>query len=177
MEEKKIKKIQIGIIGPEEINLPKDKKRKIMMLDIARKVGEIAAKNNIVLITGGCSGVVEAACEAAYKAGGITVGTPGRERGSANPWVSVEICTPIEIGDFIFAGILSCDAIVVLPGDAGTLAELAVAYRYKKPLVFIKGFGEDTLNKLKLSKNKKIFYYVVKTPEEAIKKTLKILEK
>jgi uncharacterized protein (TIGR00725 family) len=170
------KKYQIGIIGPEEINLPKNKQERIKMLDVARKVGETAAKNNVVLITGGCTGVVEAACRAAYEAGGIIVGTPGRERGSSNPWVNVEICTPIDVGDFLFAGILSCDAIIVLPGDAGTLAELAIAYRYRKPLIFIKGFGEDILSNLKLKGAKNFPCYVVKTAEEAVKKTLQLLD-
>jgi len=175
MKKNEIKRIQIGIIGSEEINLPKNKQKRIKMLNVAREVGEIAANNNMVLITGGCSGAVEAACEAAYKAGGITVGTPGRERGLSNQWVNVEICTPIDIGDFLFAGILSCDAIIVLPGDAGTLAELAIACRYKKPLFFIKGFDEEILNKFNLSK--KFSYYVVKNAEQAIKKILQILKK
>lgn len=173
----KQKKYQIGIIGPEEINLPEDKQERNKMLDVARKVGETAAKNNMVLITGGCSGVVEAACQAAYNAGGIIVGTPGRERGSSNQWVNIEICTPIDVGDFLFAGILSCDAIIVLPGDAGTLAELAIAYRYKKPLIFIKGFGEDILSSLKLRGSKNFPRYVVKNAEEAVKKALRLLNK
>ena len=35
-----------------------------------------------------------------------------------------------------------------MPGDAGTIAELAIAYRLKKPLIFIKGYQEDILQKL-----------------------------
>ena len=47
---------------------------------------------------------------------------------------------------FIFTGILSCDSIIALPGGPGTIAELAIAYRYRKPLIFIKGYDNGILN-------------------------------
>lgn len=173
-KQKTQRKIQIGIVGPEEKNLPGNEQKKKEMLRVAKVVGRLIAKNGAILITGGCSGVVEASCKAAYEAGGIVVGTPGRKRGTAIPWVTVEICTPIDIGDFIFAGVLSCDAIIVLPGDAGTLAELAIAYRYKKPLIFIKELGENLLNELKLKRRKRYPYFVVDSAEEAANLALEI---
>lgn len=171
------RKIQIGIIGPENKNLPKDKQKRAEILRTAGIIGRMTTKSGAILITGGCSGVVEESCRAAYRAGGIVVGTPGPERGTANPWVNVEICTPINVGDFIFAGILSCDAIIVLPGDAGTLAELSIAYRYKKPLIFIKGFGENLLNELKLEGREDYPYYVANSPEASVDLAIKVGKK
>jgi len=164
------RKIQIGVIGGEDKNLPPDKREKI--LKIARKIGQEIAKNKAILISGGMSGVMEAACQGAYEKGGITVGTPGRKRKTSNPWVMVEICTPIDIGDYIFAGILSCDAIIVLPGGTGTLAEIFIASRYKKPLIFIKDFSLELLEKINL-KNK----YIADSAELAVKMSIKLSKK
>jgi len=167
--------IQIGVIGPEEKNIPDVLKNKF--LNTAEEIGKIIAKNKVVLITGGCSGVAESCAKGAYKNGGITVGTPGRKRGTSVPYTTVEICTPIDVGDYIFAGILSCDSIIVFPGDAGTLAELAIAYRYKKPLVFIEGFDENLLNKLFTSIPKDYPKFITKDAEEAVKVAVKVASK
>ncbi len=167
--------IQIGIIGPEEKNIPG--KREEVILKLSEEIGRLVAEEKAILITGGCSGVVEAACRGAYQVGGIVVGTPGRTRGMAIPWTTVEICTPIDIGDYIFAGILSSDVIIVIPGDAGTLGELAIAYRYRKPLIFIKGFGEDFLAVLQLEGWEKYPYYVVQSAGEAVELAVKIARK
>lgn len=171
----KQKNIQIGIIGPEEKNIPNKRKRAVLRL--AQEIGQLVAQNKAILITGGCSGVVEAACKGAYKAGGIVVGTPGRTRGMAIPWTTVEICTPIDVGDYIFAGILSSDAIIVIPNDAGTLGEIAVAYRYRKPLILIKGFGEDFLQSLQLEDLQKYPYYIAKSAKEAVDLAIKLAKK
>lgn len=168
------RKIQIGIIGPEAKNLPSNKKLRNAILKSAERIGEGVASQGAILITGGCSGVVEAACRGAYKKGGIVVGTPGRNRMTAIPWVTVEICTPIDIGDYIFAGILSCDVVIVIPGDAGTLAELAIAYRNKKPLVSIGRFGGDILSGLKFNRPKDYPYYIVDSAEEAVGLAIKL---
>lgn len=82
------RKLQIGIIGGEEKNLSSNEKIKI--LEIARELGEKIAKNDAILITGGMSGVMEAASRGAYENGGITIGTPGKARRTSNPWVVVE---------------------------------------------------------------------------------------
>ncbi len=164
--------LQIGIIGAEEKNMPeKDKER---LLGMAEQIGKIIAKNNAILITGGCSGIVEAACRGAKKVNGITVGTPGRKRGTSISNIDIEICTPIGVGDYVFAGVLSCDSIIVFPGDAGTIAELAIAYRNKKPLVFINGFGENTLKDLFNSFKSDYPLYIAKDAEEAAKIALKV---
>ena len=164
-------KIQIGVIGPEERNISSELKKKF--LETAEEIGRIIAKNNAILITGGCSGVAEACAKGAYENNGITVGTPGRNRRTSNAYTTVEICTPIDIGDYLFAGVLSCDAIIVFPGDAGTLAELAIAYRNKKPLIFIEGFEENLLDRLFTHISKDYPKFIAKNPEEAVKLALK----
>lgn len=171
-----MKRYQIGIIGAECKNLKLNKRNK-KILQMSYNIGSFIAKNNNILINGGASGIMEEASRGAADNNGIVVGTPGKKRFSSNKYVNVEICTPIDVGDYIFAGILSSDSIIVLPGDAGTLAELAIAYRYKKPLIFIKGFGENILKKLFTSFNNKYPFYIANNDSEAVSLAIKYAEK
>lgn len=174
MELIKMRKIQIGVIGPEEKNIPPEKKEQF--LSLASEIGKKIARQGAILITGGCSGIVESACNSAVAEGGITVGTPGPRRGSSVSSVIVEICTPIDIGDYLFAGILSSDVIIVFPGDAGTLAEIAIAYRYRKPLIFLQGISEGLLQQLFWNVSQDYPQYTVSSGSEAVKLALQLAE-
>jgi len=169
-----MRKTQIGIIGGEEKNLNDEEKK--LFFSLAEEIGSLLAKKGVILITGGCSGISEAACQGAINGGGITVGTPGPKRFSSTKNVTVEICTPIDIGDYLFAGILSSDVIIVFPGGAGTLAEIALAYRYRKPLVFIGGISDDIFKKLFGNIEKDYPFYVAKDAFSAVKLSLKAAE-
>jgi len=169
-----LKKVQIGIIGPEEKNIPLLLKEKY--LNLAYALGKGLAEKGAILITGGCNGIVEAACNGAVSVGGITIGTPGPRRGSAISSVVVEICTPIDVGDYLFAGTLSSDVIIVFPGDAGTLAEIAIAYRYRKPLILLKGISEGILEQLFWNVPQDYPQYIVNTVEEGVTMALNIAE-
>ena len=141
-----MRKLQIGIIGPEEKNIKLELRKRF--LSLAFELGEKLAQAGAILITGGCSGVAEAASNGAFSKNGITVATPGPQRGSSIESTTIEICTPVNVGDYLFAGILSSDVIIVFPGDAGTLAELAIAYRYRKPLILLEEISSGILEKL-----------------------------
>ncbi len=157
-------KVQIGVIGSEKKNMSQEEMKYLRM---AEEVGENIAKIGCTLIVGGCSGISEAACKGAIKFGGLTVGTPGKERGSSVGDVGVEICTPIDIGDYLFAGIPSSDAIIVFPGDAGTIAEIAIAYRYKKPLILLKDY-EKLVGNLFKNINKEYPLFIANDAKEAV---------
>lgn len=166
-----MRKIQIGVIGPEEKNLKEQFCDKY--LELAYALGKELAKRGAVLVTGGCTGIAEAASKGAVDAGGITVGTPGPERGSSPFSTQIEICTPINVGDYLFAGILSSDVIIVFPGDAGTVAELAIAFRYRKPLILLENIGEGILEKF-FERVEGYPQYIVKTAQEASELAIKI---
>jgi len=167
--------LQIGVLGPSESNLPTDLVLRTKLLQDAETVGRLIAQERAILITGGMDGAMEVSCKGAREAGGITIGTPGRDRGMCNPHVLIEICTPIDVGDFLFAGSLSCDALIVFPGGAGTLAEVALTYRFRKPMVIMRGFNEwyDKLvgKPLDQSSNK-LAFLGADTPEEAVTKAI-----
>ena len=160
--------IQIGVIGGGLKNLPP--KSKDIILKDAEVVGALIADRKGILISGGMDGVMEYSCRGAYLNRGLVIGTPGRQRGLSNQYVSVEICTPIDIGDYLFAGILSCDSIIVFPGGAGTLAEIALAYRYSKPMIIMRGYDNylDQLIGKSLDNSKKIVFLGANTPKEAV---------
>ena len=166
-----MRKIQIGIIGPEEQNIPAEKRE--LFLSSAYTIGKRLAENDVIVFTGGCSGIAEYSSRGAFEAGGITVATPGPERGTSVKSTTIEICTSINVGDFVFAGTLSSDVLIVFPGDAGTIAELAIAYRYRKPLVLIKSISEGILENI-FEKISDYPVFVAADAEEAVNKSLEI---
>ena len=169
--ETRLKIPQIGVIGGSKSNLPENLFVQQIILNEAEEVGRELARQGAILISGGTDGIMEACSKGSREEGGVTVGTPGRKRGSSNSFVSVEICTPIDIGDFAFAGIHSCDSIIVFPGGAGTLAELAQAYRLKKPMIIIQGFDEwyDSLVDNWLDRSQKVRFIGAGSAKEASK--------
>ena len=173
------RKLQIGVMGPAVSEYPQNPQTKKMVCEFAEKIGELLAERGVVVFTGGMDGVMELASKGAKNKNGITVGTPGRTRNMSNKYVDIEVLTPIDVGDFIFAGILSCDAIITIPGGAGTLAEVCIAYRNKKPNVIIEGINPDydKLINNYLDESRLILNYGAKTPEEAVKKAVKLAKR
>ena len=156
-----MKKIQIGVIGPALNEYPKDAEKREALDKIAEDLGRLIAKEGAILLTGGTDGVMEAASRGAKRENGIIVGIPGRQRGLSNKYVDVEILTDIDVGSFIVAGLLGCDAVIAVPGGAGTLAELCIAYRLEKPVIVMKGFDKfyDAITENYLDESKAIRFY------------------
>lgn len=165
-----MKRIQIGVMGPAMDEYPCEKENQEKIERTAEAIGELLAKTGAITFTGGCDGVMEAALRGAKKAGGLTVGMPGRTRGSSNAYVDVEIVCEPDIGSFLFAGLLGCDSLIFIPGGSGTLAELCLAYRNRKPIVVIRGFDAwyDKLIDGYLDNSKIVKIYGADTPEEAV---------
>jgi len=105
---------------------------------MAEKVGGIIAREGAALVTGGLGGIMEAACRGARKEGGLTVGIiPGENTEDANDFVDIVIPTGMGYSrNALVAG--SADMIVALPGEYGTLSEIAFALNAGKPVY---GFG------------------------------------
>ena len=171
---KQNRKIQIGVIGPAESEYPKDEALRNKICGFAEKIGELLAEKDAIVFTGGMDGVMELASRGAKKKNGITVGTPGRVRESSNKYIDIEVLTPIDVGDFLFAGTLSCDAIITIPGGAGTMAELCLAYRNKKPIIIIEGISKDYDKFINdyLDEGKIVLIEGAKGPEEAVEKAI-----
>ena len=172
-------KLQIAVIGsagPEEYEYVKPNEK---MYEIAEKLGDDLAKKNCIVLTGSKGGIMVAAAKGAKKAGGITAGeVSGINRGTANKYVDVEIVT----GDSAFRGpsqlIGMCDGVIAIGGGAGTLQELAVAYRLRKPVVLITGYGGwvDKIAEMDyMDERQSIRFLAVSSVEDAVDKLLKKL--
>jgi uncharacterized protein (TIGR00725 family) len=130
--------------------------------ELAHPLGALLARLGVNLLTGGGGGVMEAVARAYVRAEpplGISIGVlpasaqdPARPpAGYPNAYVQLPIYTHLpdrgEQGELATSrnhiNVLSADAIVALPGSAGTLTELALAARYGKPVVRFTGALEE----------------------------------
>ena len=101
----------------------------------AEEVGRELARQNVILVCGGLSGVMEAACRGASSAGGMTIGIlPGDSPGAANPYVQVPIVTGVGYARNM-AVVQSAQAVIAVGGSYGTLSEIAYALQAGIPVV------------------------------------------
>jgi uncharacterized protein (TIGR00725 family) len=101
----------------------------------AEEVGREIARRGAVLVCGGRSGVMEAACRGAKAEGGTTVGIlPGTDRREANAHVDIPIVTGLgEARNAIV--VRTADAVVAVSGGYGTLSEIGLALKMGRPVV------------------------------------------
>lgn len=123
-------------------------------LSLAEGLGRLLAHLEVNLLTGGGGGVMEAASRAfvgARRGRGICIGVipcsdadPGTPRdGYPNRFVELPIYTHLPYSGVRGSdqlsrnhiNVLSCDAIVALPGGSGTASEVSLAIKYRKPVV------------------------------------------
>ena len=110
--------------------------------DLAFAAGRLIAAGGATLVCGGGGGVMEAAAHGAKSAGGHTVGIlPGYDRGAANPHIEFAIATGM--GEARNAVVVaSADAIVALDGEGGTLSEIGLALKLKRPVVALRSWPQ-----------------------------------
>jgi uncharacterized protein (TIGR00725 family) len=107
---------------------------------IAEDLGRMIAEAGHVLICGGLGGVMEAVCHGAKKAGGVAVGVLPGDKLDANPHVEIAIATGM--GHARNAIIVrSADAVIALPGEYGTLSEIALALKIGKKVISLKSWN------------------------------------
>lgn len=101
----------------------------------AEEVGALLARAGAVVVCGGLSGVMEAACRGARREGGLTVGIlPGNDRAAANPHVMVAIATGLgELRNGLVAR--AADAVIAVGGEFGTLSEIGFALKLGKRVI------------------------------------------
>lgn len=103
--------------------------------ELGRQVGRLLAREGLVVITGGYGGVMEAASRGAIEEGGVTLGITARVltplRAGPNPYLTSHI---EEEGLFERTReLISRSAgYIILPGKAGTLAELTFLWALNK---------------------------------------------
>ena len=129
-------RIIVGIMGPGDGASADD-------CDRAAQLARLVAAEGWILLTGGRSaGVMEAASAAAARAGGLTIGIlPGTDWTQASSAVAVAILTGVgEARDNI--NVLSSRVIFVCGISAGTAAEVALACKAGRPVIFVSAARE-----------------------------------
>jgi predicted Rossmann-fold nucleotide-binding protein len=125
----------------------------------AAALGQWLAREGVHLLTGGGSGVMSAVSEAfcgVPERRGLVIGVlPGEEPangstapaaprpGYPNPWVEIPIFTHLPLSgrrgldprSRNHINVLSSDVLIALPGGAGTASEVALALRYRRPVI------------------------------------------
>jgi len=167
---KKEIKATVSVIGTSEIE---DDKRQ-MIIDL----GELLAKNHYAIACGGLSGVMEAVCEGAKKAGGLTIGIiPYKEKRFANKFVDIVIPVPFSQARNIVV-VLAGDICVAIGGKAGTLSEMCFAWIYEKPIIAmtnIEGWSSKIAAQ-KIDNRREDIIHDAKSPEEVLKKLNLLIE-
>lgn len=119
----------IGVIGASKISCEMEK--------IAFEVGYEIAKRGGILVCGGLGGIMEATCQGAKKAAGITIGIlPGYSQSVANRYVDFVICTGFQEARNLII-VRSSDILIAIAKGYGTLSEIAFALKIEKPVIGI----------------------------------------
>ena len=113
------------------------------LADLAFELGRGIAQRDSVLVCGGLTGVMEHAARGARDAGGLTIGLlPGDDPDEANEHIDVAIATGLgHARNAILAR--TADGVVALGGGLGTLSEIALALRNRRPTIGIKTWRFD----------------------------------
>ncbi|MCK5010830.1 MAG: TIGR00725 family protein [Deltaproteobacteria bacterium] len=149
--------IQIGVIGAGQCSLEIER--------LAEEVGREIAKKKALLICGGLGGVMEASARGAKQEGGVTIGIlPGFSFEDANPFIDIPIVTGLSHARNVLV-VRSSQAINAVEGGYGTLSEIGIALKLRKPVVGLRTWDVS----------KKIV--TVETPEDAVKKAISLIKK
>jgi uncharacterized protein (TIGR00725 family) len=128
------KPVVIGVMGGHEA--PQE------ILEEARRIGEGIAKRGHVILTGGGGGVMKAASEGAFKAGGLVLAVLPSDRvrpieGYPNEFVDIALYTGMaDARNAINAK--TPRVIIAIDGGWGTVSEIALAMRNDTPVIGLK---------------------------------------
>ena len=107
---------------------------------LAERVGELLAGRGCVVVTGGLGGVMEAASRGAHTAGGQVLAIlPGESRDEATAHADLVVATGTgQARNLALAA--TCDALIAVGGEWGTLSEIALARKLGRPVVTLAGW-------------------------------------
>ena len=136
---------QIAVIGAADTT-PEE-------YETALAVGRLIARYHETLVSGGLSGIMEAACRGAREQGGLTIGIIP-DTGNGNGFLDTVIRTGLGHARNVLVA-QSSDAVIAIGGSYGTLSEIAIALKTKRPVFGLKTWDIDGV-------------VMCATPEEAV---------
>ena len=137
-----MRKTIIGVMGPGDLATETD-------INNAYELGKLIAQEEWILLTGGRNvGVMDAANKGAKKAGGLTIGIlPSNNTKNVSDAVDIAILT--DMGNARNnINVLSSNVIIACGMGLGTVSEIALALKNKKPVILL---SED-------KKSQQLFY-------------------
>ena len=152
-----------------------DKNLSKYALEVAYKIGKLVAQKNGVIVCGGHSGIMEAACKGAKEEKGTTVGIMPFEKNEANDYIDIAIPTNIgNIRNYLVS--YSGDVTIAIGGRWGTLNEISFRMISGKPLILVKGTGGcvDEIINGNLMQGVESSYIVADSAEEAVEKAFQL---
>ncbi len=174
------RKYKIAVFGSARENLDGE------VYKIAEETGVEIAKTGNILVTGAAQGVSRYAAEGAKLEGGSVIGISPTLNDSEKETYNVSF----ENIDYIIhtgmgykgrnvISVRTCDGMIIINGNFGTLSEIAIGEGEMKPIVAIEGTGccaeviEDIFKKL----NPEYQYFsTAKTAREAVNEVVKLIE-
>lgn len=146
----------VGVIGAGEC----DETVSVMAEEVGRRLAEC----NCIVLTGGRTGVMEAASRGAKQAGGLTVGIlPGNDPKEANPHVDIPIATGLQDARNAIVARAS-EILIAIAGEYGTLSEIALALKMGRRVI---GLGTWHITKA---------VQAVETPQQAVADVIRYFE-
>jgi uncharacterized protein (TIGR00725 family) len=129
----------VAVVGPSEASAAE--------AELAETVGRGLAQHGAVVLTGGQSGVMAAACRGAASANGVSVGfLGGSDRSAANQWVGIALATGLgELRNGLI--VRAADAVIAVGGAYGTLSEIALALKTGVPVVGLQTWAIDGIER------------------------------
>jgi len=102
---------------------------------LALQLGKKLAKVADILVCGGLSGVMKAVCQGFKAEKGLTIGIiPSYDKNDANKYVDIALPTGLGLARNILV-VQAGDIVLALPGEYGTLSEIAYALQFDKPVI------------------------------------------
>ncbi|MBU1726848.1 MAG: TIGR00725 family protein [Candidatus Omnitrophica bacterium] len=122
-----MRKTIVGVIGGRQCTPEVEQ--------LAQNLGKKLHKVADILISGGLGGTMKAVCQGFKGEGGLTMGIlPGYNKSDANEFVDIAIPTGLGLARNVLV-VKSADVVVALPGEAGTLSEIAYCLQFGIPVI------------------------------------------
>ena len=142
-------------------------------LEIAYQLGGLIAQNGWVLLIGGRrAGIMEASAKGAKSQGGLTVGIlPDESRRGTSSFIDIPVLTGMGNARNCI-NVLSSDVVVACPGGAGTLSEIALALKVRRPVILLNFNAGNAFD----SYTEQGLLHHATTPEEVVELIKKLLK-